>query len=260
MKLSLEKETFMTDLISGCIKSFSLVSFNQMSWSMNKKHTGKKWWNLWWTYPHGGTIDVNAWEKEYFPEFYAKLKRAFIKALYEVKNSASQIAAVFRKSQQSRTLQFVFFLKCRLKMFVIIHNVAQPSNKFNPGHQGSLMGFFSSSVHFDLVGRLIWVSQLLLCACKTRDRDDFQSGYSAWFYVRVMVEVSVNFFFWMCPKRSDYTNMYRIFSISHNVLISQRLTRNADGSDKALYERCLKELAMLLHLNEQIITRLHKTH
>ena len=24
---------------------------------------------------------------------------------------------------------------------------------------------------------------------------------------------------------------------SHNVLISQRLTRNADGSDKALYER-----------------------
>ena len=62
----------------------------------------------------------------------------------------------------------------------------------------------------------------------------------------------------MCPKRSDYTDMYWIFSISHNVLISQRLTRNADGSDKALYERWLKELAMLLHLNEQIITRLHK--
>ena len=69
-------------------------------------------------------------KKKYFPEFHAKLKRAFIKALYEVKNSASQIAAVFRKSQQSRTLQFVFFLKCRLQMFVIIHNVAQLSNKF----------------------------------------------------------------------------------------------------------------------------------
>ena len=80
-----------------------------MSWSMNKKYTGKKWWNLWWTYPHGGTIDANAWEKEYLPEFHAKLKRAFIKALYEVKNPASQIVAVFRKSQQSRTLQFVFF-------------------------------------------------------------------------------------------------------------------------------------------------------
>ena len=50
------------------------------------------------------------------------------------------------------------------------------------------------------------------------------------------------------------------FSISNNVLISQRLTRNADGSDKALYERWLKELAMLLRLNEQIITRLRKTH
>ena len=109
MKLSPEKETFMTDLISGCIKSFSLISFNQMSWKMNKKHTGKKWWNLRWTYPHGGTIDANAWEKEYLPEFHAKLKRAFIKALYEVKNPASQIVAVFRKSQQSRTLQFVFF-------------------------------------------------------------------------------------------------------------------------------------------------------
>ena len=63
----------------------------------------------------------------------------------------------------------------------------------------------------------------------------------------------------MCPKRIDYTDMYWIFSISHNVLISQRLTRNADGSDKALYEHWLKELAILLHLNEQIITRLHKT-
>ena len=42
MKLSPEKETFMTDLISGCIKSLSLMSFNQMSWNMNKKkHTGK---------------------------------------------------------------------------------------------------------------------------------------------------------------------------------------------------------------------------
>ena len=80
-----------------------------MTWNMNKKHTGKKWWNLRWTYPHGGTIDANAWEKEYLPEFHAKLKRAFIKALYEVKNPASQIVAVFRKSQQSRTLQFVFF-------------------------------------------------------------------------------------------------------------------------------------------------------
>ena len=64
----------------------------------------------------------------------------------------------------------------------------------------------------------------------------------------------------MCPKRSDYTDMCWIFSISHKVLISQRLTRNADGSDKALYERWLKELALLLHLNKQIITRLHKTH
>ena len=142
MKLSPEKEIFMTDFISGCIKSFSLISFNQMSWSMNKKYTGKKWWNLWWTYPHGGTIDANAWEKEYLPEFHAKLKRAFIKALYEVKNPASQIVAVFRKSQQSRTLQFVFFLKCRLKMFMIIHNVAQLVINFFPGHQGLLMRFF----------------------------------------------------------------------------------------------------------------------
>ena len=64
----------------------------------------------------------------------------------------------------------------------------------------------------------------------------------------------------MCPKRSDYADMYWIFSISHNVVISQRLTRNADSSDIALYKRWLKELAILLHLNEQIITRLHKTH
>ena len=42
MKLSPEKETFMTDLISGCIKSFSLISFNQMSWSMNKKYILEK--------------------------------------------------------------------------------------------------------------------------------------------------------------------------------------------------------------------------
>ena len=130
MKLSPEKEIFMTDLISRCIKSFSLVSFNQMFWRMNKIHTGKKLWNLWWTYSHGGTTDANAWEKEYLPEFHAKLKRVFIQALYEVKNPASQIVAVFRKSQQSRTLQFVFFLKCRLKMFMIIHNVAQLSNTF----------------------------------------------------------------------------------------------------------------------------------
>ena len=93
--------------------------------------------------------------------------------------------------------------KC-LWLFIMLHSLVI---NFNPGHQGLLMGFFSSSVHFDLVGRLIWVSKLLLCACKTRDRDDFQSGYTAWFYVRVMVEVSVNFFFWMCPKRSDYTDM-----------------------------------------------------
>lgn len=64
----------------------------------------------------------------------------------------------------------------------------------------------------------------------------------------------------MFPKRSDYTDMCWIFSIGNNFLISQRLTRNSDGSDKALYERLLKELALLLHLNEQIITCLHKTH
>ena len=35
MKLSPEKDTFMVDLISGCI------SFNQVFGNMNKKHTGK---------------------------------------------------------------------------------------------------------------------------------------------------------------------------------------------------------------------------
>ena len=39
-------------------------------------------------------------------------------------------------------------------MFMMIHNVAQLSNKFLSWHQGLLMEFFSSSVHFDLVERL----------------------------------------------------------------------------------------------------------
>ena len=75
MKLSPEKETFMTDLISGCIKSLSLMSFNQMSWNMNKKkHTRKNNEKLWWTNSHGGAIDANGSEKEYLAEFHAKLK------------------------------------------------------------------------------------------------------------------------------------------------------------------------------------------
>ena len=38
MKLSPEKDTFMVDLISGCIKSFSLISFNV------RKYEQKVYW------------------------------------------------------------------------------------------------------------------------------------------------------------------------------------------------------------------------
>ena len=70
-------------------------------------------------------------QKKIFGEISCKIKaRPFLVLFFLVKNPSSQIKVVFRKSQQSWKLQFVFFLKRLKKMFMVIHNVPQP-NFFN---------------------------------------------------------------------------------------------------------------------------------